>query len=92
MKKVKRNKTSIWKKKKREKILRAQKGVCNMCKRNTTDLGWMLRFTIDHIVPLIDGGNWKEYNLQVLCTACHERKTEEENTKFGRRRMVMVRV
>ena len=33
MKKVKRNKTGIWKKKKRKEILRAQKGVCNMCKR-----------------------------------------------------------
>ena len=33
---------------------------------------------LDHIVPLIDGGDHELSNLQTLCTPCHKRKTRRE--------------
>lgn len=37
----------------------------------------------DHIVPLAEGGEDVAENTQVLCTQCHDRKSEEER-KRGR--------
>lgn len=33
---------------------------------------------LDHVVPLIDGGNHELENLQTLCTPCHQHKTAQE--------------
>ncbi len=33
---------------------------------------------LDHIVPLIDGGDHSDENLQTLCTPCHVEKTTRE--------------
>ena len=70
--------------KKRDNILwRKQGGVCNACGRFMTNLGWPLTFTLDHILPLCLGGGHEEGNLQVLCTACHEKKTIGEYLKHS---------
>lgn len=37
---------------------------------------WMLQ--IDHVVPLIDGGDDSPENLQLLCESCHKAKTKRE--------------
>lgn len=40
----------------------------------------------DHIIPLADGGENAEGNLQILCTDCHGAKTSAENTQRARER------
>jgi 5-methylcytosine-specific restriction protein A len=40
---------------------------------------------VDHIIPLEDGGGDQEENLQVLCRACHGRKTIAEQRRRGHR-------
>jgi 5-methylcytosine-specific restriction protein A len=39
---------------------------------------------VDHIVPLEEGGTDDDANLQVLCHACHGKKTREEQRRRGR--------
>ncbi|WP_370950346.1 HNH endonuclease [Amycolatopsis sp. cg5] len=36
---------------------------------------------VDHVRPLRDGGRDEPGNIQVLCTACHRDKTEDENRR-----------
>lgn len=46
------------------------------------------RLTVDHIIPLADGGTEREDNLQLVCPSpCHAEKTATEN----RRRMKLDR-
>jgi 5-methylcytosine-specific restriction endonuclease McrA len=40
---------------------------------------------VDHVVPLIDGGNHDLVNLQTLCSPCHRRKSAQENRERGTR-------
>lgn len=38
---------------------------------------------VDHIIPLEEFGTDRDENLQVLCSACHGRKTREEQRANG---------
>ena len=38
---------------------------------------------VDHFVPLEDGGTDDDANLQTLCSACHGRKTRQEQRRRG---------
>ena len=57
------------------RILGACNGRCVCCERHT---GPALPPRFDHIVPLKDGGENREGNLQVLCVQCHGLKTKGE--------------
>jgi len=52
---------------KRRKKLRRAKNRCKQCGSNK-DL------TIDHIIPLSQGGTSESLNLQVLCRECNQAK------------------
>lgn len=49
---------------------------------------WTL-MTVDHIIPLSEGGTWHWSNLQPMCTRCNSKKgsllitTEELRTRLG---------
>lgn len=45
---------------------------CVKCTRKT---GGGLKGEIDHIIPLILGGEHREMNLQLLCVECHSAKS-----------------
>jgi hypothetical protein len=51
---------------------------CPCCKKR-------FRLQIDHVDPRSNGGRTEYRNLQVLCPACHQRKTEEDR-RAGRHR------
>lgn len=38
---------------------------------------------VDHVVPLEEGGTDADLNLQVLCEACHGKKTRGEQRRRG---------
>ena len=42
--------------------------------------------TVDHIVPLMDGGTDDLSNLQSVCAPCHARKTQGEQVRAMRER------
>jgi hypothetical protein len=45
------------------------------------------RAAVDHVVPLIDGGDKTLENLQLLCVPCHKVKTAREaRVRAARRR------
>lgn len=56
----------------RQRVIRRASGLCEICLRDG-------RVTegreVDHIRPIKDGGTDDDDNLQLLCVACHERKT-----------------
>jgi len=56
-------------------------GSCQSCGRKIMT-GETKHF--DHKVPLADGGEHREANLQVLCVACHKAKTVTENRERAR--------
>lgn len=45
---------------------------CQDCGRK---VGAGLRYAFDHIVALINGGENREGNIQILCEECHKKKT-----------------
>ena len=49
------------------------KGLCCSC---TVRLGPAVRWQCDHIVSLVNGGQNRESNLQLLCIECHRQKTD----------------
>lgn len=49
-------------------------GICQACKLVTR----FDDFELDHIIPLAQGGEDFEGNLQVLCKKCHSEKTKRE--------------
>ena len=55
-----------------KKMLIARDGaLCNDCKKENIPL------TIDHIVPVGDGGSREMENLQLLCVPCHVKKDKQ---------------
>ena len=67
---------------KRKALLAIKQGlVCNRCdsiKYSFDDL------TVDHIVPIDQGGQTKLPNLQLLCAACNSRKSNGEPTELDK--------
>lgn len=62
---------------KRARVLERDGYLCQHCAR----LGLVVRAVeVDHIVPLHLGGSDTEANLQSLCMACHQAKTELERS------------
>ena len=49
---------------------------CDCCVTCTRQIGGKLRGEIDHVIPLILGGQHRETNLQLLCHECHAAKTK----------------
>jgi 5-methylcytosine-specific restriction protein A len=64
----------------RLRILRRDAFVCRACSR----VAYAKAAHVDHIVPLEEGGTDDDANLQVLCHACHGKKTREEQRRRGR--------
>lgn len=62
-------------------------GRCASCTRKVR---FRSDYEIDHCTALINGGENREANLQVLCTECHRRKTgadvAEKATTYRKRR------
>lgn len=58
------------------KILTKQGGTCASCPKKT-------ELTVDHILPISEGGNSSEENLQVLCWTCHSKKNRERYSIFN---------
>lgn len=60
---------------KRDAVMRRDKGLCQPCLKNN-------RVTpasqVDHIIPKAEGGTDADSNLQAICKACHDVKTQAE--------------
>ena len=74
------------------KVYIKQNGMCQECLKNkkiTTGTydkhGRFKRNVVDHIIPIkVDWSRrLDESNLQVLCIPCHNRKTLEDERKYG---------
>ena len=57
------------------KLLKIQKGKCNLCKLNFTPES---KIETDHIIPRKAGGDNKIDNLQALHKHCHDKKTKKD--------------
>ena len=61
---------------KKAKIRRKYNNRCAQCGNGGQ------RLTIDHVVPLADGGSNDISNLQLLCGPCNQRKGSKHSTRF----------
>lgn len=68
----------------RKAVLARDGGVCVECPHDTPHDDWQA----DHILPLIDGGDWTLDNAQTLCPTHHRVKTSAENSARAARRKV----
>lgn len=57
------------------RIYNKQNGCCAACKKEK-------RLTIDHIVPVADGGSNLSKNIQLLCRSCNSRKNRKDAVAF----------
>ncbi|WP_193197136.1 HNH endonuclease [Nostoc sp. MG11] len=64
----------------RKYVFQRDKYQCQSCGKTTleTDL------TIDHIIPLAQGGQNDISNLQTLCFTCNQQKTDKTDHRFRR--------
>ena len=60
----------------RLQVASSQRWKCNICKIIVDE-----SFNIDHIFPLENGGSNARENLQMLCCACHGKKTANERVQ-----------
>jgi hypothetical protein len=60
-----------------ERIIR-EKGfkepICFFCNRNIKQLGLNQTLEIDHIIPIVKGGEDEINNINILCSCCHKLK------------------
>lgn len=56
-----------------DRVSQKSNDCCVTCTRPVTG---KLRAEIDHVIPLIIGGQHRETNLQLLCHECHAGKTK----------------
>ncbi len=62
------------------KLLKKQAGMCVYCKVELSS-----KYEIDHILPVVKGGNDDASNLQILCPQCNREKhnkNHEEHLKW----------
>lgn len=72
----------------RERISAKSKDACAKCGK---PFGPDTRANCDHIVPLKDGGENREGNLQMLCNWCHVEKTSAEAASRKKSRNVRAK-
>lgn len=60
------------------KILERDGSKCRECSR-------VNNLTLDHVIPLSEGGLHEEENLQILCQICHEKKNKKDNKEPNKR-------
>lgn len=66
------------------KLLKRQKGKCNLCNLNFSPED---KIETDHITPTKAGGNNSYDNLQVLHKHCHDKKTKTDLNKIKRHKI-----
>ena len=62
-------------------LYRLQKGRCGVCR-----VTLFKKFEIDHIIPLIKGGEHADRNLQLLCPPCNRYKAAKDPVDFMQER------
>jgi len=61
--------------KQKQRLLKAQDGLCMICKGTINN---MERVEIDHIIAKVDGGSNETNNLRLVHSECHKQKTAAE--------------
>ena len=57
-------------------ILSRDKGICYLCGLKATQ--------VDHVIPRVDGGPTKPWNLKAICGPCNAEKSKSEKRFPGR--------
>lgn len=71
----------------REAVRERANSLCEYCH---TDERWQLvQFTVDHIVPLADGGSDDLENLALACFHCNRRKSDKQTVDDPNRRSMI---
>src|SRR6266581_3267148 len=60
-----------------QNLFKGQKGKCALCKQR------LVKYEVDHIIPLSRGGSNWPYNLQLLCPSCNRHKSNKLPHEFN---------
>ncbi|VVQ23614.1 hypothetical protein PS928_05572 [Pseudomonas fluorescens] len=72
--------SSYWPKWLRDALFYRENGRCAKCSNNLTGIfDPTLKFQIDHIIPISNGGTSDPTNLQILCEKCNKQKSNLSN-------------
>ena len=82
------NKRRSFSERERAEIFSACDGKCANCNRRIPS---GMEWDIDHRIPLADGGNNDDGNLQVLCEFCHSAKTKDDVTSIAKGKRVFIK-
>lgn len=66
-----------------DEIATLQKGKCACC-------GKVKKLTVDHIIPLVRGGEHTKRNIQMACTSCNSAKGGKDPIEFFRGKGLLI--
>lgn len=73
--------------KQKDRIIWRDQWTCRICEDELLPMRW----NCDHVVPLWEGGDNEDHNLQAICANCHAEKSciEAQRRREERRRLEM---
>lgn len=69
-----------------DKLMKLQRGRCAVCRRDVSKG----KYHLDHVMPMALGGVNEDFNMQILCPPCNQRKSAKHPVDFMQSRGLLI--